>query len=436
MKPNDTQSRAMFARAAKVLPHGVSSNFRYWGDDETLVAARAKGASLWDLDGNRYIDYRLAFGPIILGHAHERVDASVRAALENGISFAMTNPYEVQVAEKITKLCPGVEMLRFTSSGTEATMHALRTARAFTGRQKVLKFEGHYHGMHDYLLWSTDGSPRNLGARNDPIPVAASSGIPRAIRDLIITLPFNDRELLERTLRQSWFDVAAIILEPIMGNCAAIEPQDEFLKFIRARCDEYGIVMIMDEVKTGFRVAKGGAQELFGVTADLATYAKALGNGYPVAAFGGRREIMSLIGKGVAHAGTYSANVVGMAAADAVLNILSTTDALQVVAARGRALQKGISDVLEAADLPFTISGHPSMFGIMFTGSTPREFRDWVNSDKHTYESIMTNLIRRGVMPDPDSREPWFLSAAHSEADVAETLNAFEEAVKETKQAH
>ena len=435
MKLNDSQSRAMFTRAAKVMPRGVSSNFRYWGDEETLVAARAKGAYLWDLDDNRYIDYRLGFGPIILGHAHEQVDASVRSAIENGIAFAMTNPYEVRVAEKITKLCPGIEMLRFTSSGTEATMHALRTARAFTGREKVVKFEGHYHGMHDYLLWSTYVGPENLGARTDPIPVAASSGIPRSIRELIIMLPFNDRDLLERTLKQTWFDVAAIIVEPIMGNTASIEPQDEFLKFIRARCDEYGIVMIMDEVKTGFRVAKGGAQELFGVTADLATYAKALGNGYPVAAFGGRREIMDVIGKGVAHAGTYSGNVVGMAAADAVLDILSKTDALQVVAARGRALQKGIGDVLEAADLPYVITGHPSMFGLMFTDSTPRDYRDWVKSDQKLYESIMANMIRRGVMPDPDSREPWFLSAAHSEADVAETLNTFEQAVKEAKQA-
>ena len=433
MNLDDTHSRAMFARAAKVLPRGVSSNFRYWGDDKTLVAARGKGAHLWDVDGNRYIDYRLAFGPIILGHAHDQVDASVRSAMENGIAFAMTNPYEVQVAEKISKLCPGVELLRFTSSGTEATMHALRTARAFTGRQKVLKFEGHYHGMHDYLLWSTYASPENLGARNDPIPVAASSGIPRSVLDLIITLPFNDRELLERTLKRTWFDVAAIIVEPIMGNCAAIEPLDGFLQFIRAQCDEYGIVMIIDEVKTGFRVAVGGAQELFKVTADLATYAKSMGNGYPVAAFGGRREIMDQIGKGVAHAGTYSANVVGMAAADAVLDILTSTDALEVIASRGRALQKGIGDVLEAADLPFVITGHPSMFGFMFTGSTPREYRDWANSDHQLYESIMDNLIQRGVMPDPDSREPWFLSAAHREEDVAETLTAFELAVKEAK---
>src|SRR3970040_677054 len=369
MKLNDAQSRAMFTRAARVLPRGVSSNFRYWGDEETLVAARAKGAYLWDLDGNRYIDYRLAFGPIILGHAHEQVDAGVGAALDNGVTFSLTNPYEVQVAEKIAKLCPGIEMLRFTSSGTEATMHALRTARAFTGREKVLKFEGHYHGMHDYVLWSTYVGPENLGARINPIPVAASSGIPRAIRELIIMLPFNDRDLLERTLKQTWVDVAGIIVEPIMGNTDHNEPHDEFLKFIRARCDEYGIVMIMDEVKTGFRVAKGGAQELFGVTADLATYAKALGNGYPVAAFGGRRELMDVIGQGVSHAGTYSGNVVGMAAADAVLDILSKTDALQVVAARGRALQKGIGDVLEAGDLPFVILGHPSRFGIMFRGS-------------------------------------------------------------------
>ena len=435
MTLDNRQSRAIFERAKRVLPRGVSSNFRYWGEDRTLVAARAKGAHLWDLDGNRYIDYRLAFGPIILGHAHDQVDASVRTAMENGIAFAMTNTYEVRVAEKIVKLCPGVEMVRFTSSGTEATMHALRAARAYTGREKVLKFEGHYHGMHDYLLWSTYAAPDNVGVRMAPIPVAASSGIPRSQRDLIITLPFNDREILARTLKQTWFDVAAIIFEPIMGNCAAIEPQEDFLKFIRAQCDEYGIVMIIDEVKTGFRVAKGGAQELYGVTADLATYAKSLGNGYPVAAFGGRSEIMDLIGKGVAHAGTYSANVVGMAAADAVLDILTTTDALEVAAARGRAVQKGIGDVMEAHDLPFVIAGHPSMFGVLLTDKTPREYRDWAKSDHQLHEAILANLIDRGVMPDPDAREPWFLSAAHSEADVAETLGALDEAVREAKRA-
>jgi glutamate-1-semialdehyde 2,1-aminomutase len=256
------------------------------------------------------------------------------------------------------------------------------------------------------------------------------------VLDLIITLPYNDREILEQTLKRTWFDVAAIIVEPIMGNTAAIEPQDDFLQFIRARCDEYGILMIMDEVKTGFRVALGGAQELYKVTADLATYAKSMGNGYPVAAFGGRREVMDQIGKGVSHAGTYSGNVVGTAAADAVLDILATTDALAVVAARGRALQKGIGDVLEAADLPFVITGHPSMFTFIFTDATPREFRDWAKSNQTLYEEIMVKLIERGVMPDPDSREPWFLSAAHSEQDVADTLTAFEEAVKEAKQAH
>lgn len=428
-----TKSQALFARSKKVTPQGVSSNFRYWGDDKTLIAGRGAGAYLWDVDGNRYIDYRLAFGPVILGHAHHQVDDKVREALANGVVFAMTNQYEISAAEKIVAMCPAVEMVRFANSGTEATMHAMRLARAYTGREKVIKFEGQYHGMYDYALWSTYPSVEDLGSRYDPIPVAASSGMPSAVRDLIITLPFNDHELLERTLKRAWFDVAAIMVEPVLGNCASIEPQDDFLQFIREQCDEYGIVMVLDEVKTGFRVAKGGAQELYDVAPDLATYAKCLGNGYPVAAFGGKREIMDLVGKGVAQGGTYCGNAIAAAAADAVLTILAETDALEVVAARGRALQKGIGDILEAHNIPFVFSGHPSMFGVLLTDSTPREYRDWAASDHETYEAIIGKSIERGVMPDPDSREPWFLSAAHSEADVAETLTVFEDAVKDFK---
>lgn len=429
-----TQSQAMLARAKQVMPRGVTSNFRYWGDDRTLVAARAKGAYLWDVDGNRYIDYRLGFGPMILGHAHEQVNAKVREAIDDGVVYAMTNPYEISVAEKIVAMCPGVEMVRFANSGTEATMHALRVARAYTGREKVVKFEGQYHGMYDYALWSTYPAAEDLGSRYAPIPVAASSGMPRAVRDLIITLPYNDFEVLERTLKRTWFDVAAIIVEPMLGNCASIEPQAGFLEFIRQQCDEYGIVMIMDEVKTGFRVARGGAQELYGVLPDLATYAKSMGNGYPVAAFGGKREVMDVVGQGVAHGGTYCGNAVGVVAADTVLSILAETDALEVVAARGRQLQEGISSLLEGYDIPFVITGHPSMFGIVMMQETPRDYRDWARSDHPLYEEFMAGLIARGVMPDPDNREPWFLSAAHSESDVADTLAALDEVIKEVRE--
>ncbi len=428
---NRAKTQAIYDRSARVFPLGVTSNFRYWGDQQTMVARRAKGAYLWDADDNRFIDYRLGFGPGILGHSPDAVDDHVNQAMREGIIYALITEREVRVAERMVEMCPCVDMIRFAASGAEATMHALRVARAYTNRDKIIKFEGAYHGMYDYVLWSTYPPAEALGNRRSPIPVQASSGIPRALRDLTITLPFNDFELLERTFRDQGHTIAAIIVEPILGNCAGIEPQPGFLEHIRRLCDEYGVIFILDEVKTGFRVARGGAQELFGIRPDLATYAKSMGAGYPVAAFGGKKEIMSIIGRGVSHAGTYTGNSVGTAAAEKTLEIIANTDALEVVADRGRQLQKGISDILESLSVPFVFAGHPSMFGILFSERQPREYRDWAASDHHTYDQLMMALIARGVMPDPDSREPWFLSSVHSEEDVSFTLNAFEDAMKE-----
>ncbi len=222
-------SQALWDRATKSMPLGVNSNFRYWGDDATPYVQRAEGAYLWDVDGNRYIDYRLAFGPIILGHANPAVNARVRETLDNGVLFAMTSEAEVRVAERIIALCPGVEKVRLVNSGTEATMHALRIARAYTGRERVVKLEGQYHGFHDYLMFSTYGDPSAYGSRRSPIPAPMTSGIPRCLHDLILSVPYNDPDLLEQTLRHTWHDVAAIIVEPILGNLAGIEPLPGFL---------------------------------------------------------------------------------------------------------------------------------------------------------------------------------------------------------------
>ncbi len=247
----------------------------------------------------------------------------------------------------------------------------------------------------------------------------------------MILLPYNDPETLERVVKQRWHDVAAILVEPVMGNCGGILPQPGWLETLRRVCDEHGIVFIMDEVKTGFRLAKGGAQQYFGVQADLATYAKALGNGYPIAAFGGKREIMQHIGQGVAHGGTYAGNRVGLAAASATLDILLNTDALDTVAERGRELQAAIAEVLERTGRPFVVSGHPSMFTFWFAERAPREYRDWANTDHALYDELMHGLLARGVMPEPDSREPWFMCAAHTTQDIAETANALEDAARE-----
>jgi glutamate-1-semialdehyde 2,1-aminomutase len=345
MKIKWDNNRALQQRAMQRIPLGVNSNFRYWGEGITPYVQRAKGAVLWDVDGNEYIDYRLAFGPIILGHADEAVNARVHAEIDKGTLFAMTGELELEVAEMIAAMAPAMEMVRLACSGTEATMHALRVARAYTGRDKVIKFEGMYHGFQDYTLWSTYAPVEAYGSIHSPIPVPSSSGIPRPLNELIVTLPFNNFELLEKTLRRVGHETAALIAEPCLGNCAAIEPLPGFLEFIRQKCDEYGILFILDEVKTGFRIANGGAQEYYNLRPDLATYAKALGNGYPVAAFGGKREIMSIIGHGVSQGGTYNNNKPGVAAAYATLKALQEGPVLATIALRGRRLMDGIQGI-------------------------------------------------------------------------------------------
>jgi glutamate-1-semialdehyde 2,1-aminomutase len=430
------KTQALRDRAAKVMPLGVGSNFRYWGPTANPVLVRGEGPYVWDADGNRYIDYRLGFGPVILGHGHPAVCDRVAEVIRQGTIFAALTELETGVVERIVSLCPGVELVRFANSGTEATMHTLRVARAYTGREKVIKFEGQYHGMHDYALWSTaSANPAALGSRRNPIKYQQSSGIPSCIRDLIITLPFNDFELLELALQREGHQVAAIIVEPILGNSFGIGPRPGWLEFLRQKCDEYGIVLIFDEVKTGFRVAVGGAQQLFGVQADLVTYAKSLANGFPLAAFGGKRAVMEVVGRGVSHGGTYCANATGTAAADATLKLLADGQILKAVDAQGRKLQAGISDILTEAAIPYHIKGPGTMFGIMLTKDEVWEFRDVRRHNAALYEAIAVELIARGVMPDPDGREPWFLSAAHEDAVIDETLTIFAEAVDAVKES-
>jgi glutamate-1-semialdehyde 2,1-aminomutase len=429
------KTNAFFERARKVMPFGVSSNFRWWGDGEDIGVARAEGAYIWDFDGNRYIDYRLAYGPIVLGHGHPAIVDRVSEASRQGTIFAFTHELEVKVAERLVEMCPGVEQVRFANSGTEATMHALRIARSHTGREKIIKFEGQYHGMYDYMLFSTASSPTSaMGHRRSPIPVATSSGIPKAIHDLVIVLPYNGFEELERTLKQAWADVAAVIVEPIMGNVAGIMPQPGWLEHIRKLCDEYGIVMIMDEVKTGFRIAPGGAHEAFGVLGDLVTYAKAMGNGFPIAAIGGTKEVMDSVGPGrTAHGGTYCGNVVGTAAADATLEIIAQGEVLKTVEARGKALMEGIGRALTDAGVAHHVLGVPAMFGIALGEEEPTDYRAWAESDTALYEELMMTLVRKGALPEPDGREPWFICAALSEKDVEDTLSYFDDALKAIK---
>jgi glutamate-1-semialdehyde 2,1-aminomutase len=427
------KSQAMQKRAEKVLPLGVNSNFRYWGEGLTPYVDKAKGAYLWDVDGRRFIDYRMAFGPIILGHAYDEVDAKVIEEVKNGVLFAMTGELEIEVAEMIVEMCPAVDMVRFACSGTEATMHAIRVARAFTGREIILKFEGNYHGFHDHTLWSTYAPVEAYGNRRNPIPVQASSGIPQAMGEFVITLPFNDFEGFERVMRSYGDQIAAVITEPCQGNCGAIEPQAGFLELIRKKTEEYGVVFILDEVKTGFRIANGGAQEYYRIKPDLATYAKALGNGYPIAAFGGRREIMSIIGHGVSQGGTYTNNKPGVAAAYATLKLLKTKPILESIQRRGKRLMDGLKDIFEDNNIPVAMSGYPTMFSFALGVEAVTCQRDWDESDKGAYLKLMEMAIERGVMPDHDAREPWFLCYSHTDADIDETLNVYADIVKKIK---
>jgi len=430
MNIHNDKSQALQKRAMDVIPLGVNSNFRYWGLGMTPYLGKAKGGYLWDADGNRFIDYRLAFGPIILGHADDEVNAKVHEEIDRAVLCAMTGELEIDVAQMIVDMCPAVEMVRLACSGTEATMHAVRIARAFSGREKIIKFEGMYHGFQDYTLFSTYAPAGAYGNWKSPISIPASSGIPRSLNDLVITLPFNNPEVLDNTLRRIGHEIASIISEPCMGNCGAIEPLPGFLEHIQEKCNEYGIVFILDEVKTGFRIANGGAQEYYSIKPDLATYAKALGNGFPIAAFGGKREIMSIIGQGVAQGGTYTNNMPGVAAAFATLKILKERPVLATIKERGQRLMEGLRGIFAETGLPFCINGYPAMFSYAFGSERVTNQRDWDETDKDYYLRIIDAAIEHGVMPDHDPREPWFMCYAHSNADVDETLNVMQDVVR------
>jgi glutamate-1-semialdehyde 2,1-aminomutase len=419
-----------YRRALQHMPGGTDSNFRAWGE-QTVYVDRGKGGNVWDLDGNEYIDLRMGYGPVILGHGDDRVDDYVNERMRKGVSFSLTSEDEVRTIELISELTGWVDMARMTVSGTEATMHAMRVARAYTGRNKIVKFEGQYHGVHDYALISvTPDKMSELGPSERPVRLAWGRGIPEAVADTIVPARYNDLDLLRRLFEDEGDDIAAVIVEPVLGNAQGILPQPGFHAAMRALTQEFGILLIFDEVKTGFRFAKGGAAEYFGITPDLATFAKAMGNGYPAAAFGGRREVMEVLPDKVSHGGTYAGNRVAAAAAVKTLSILRDTNALETIHATGRRVQDGLREVLNPAGVPYVFTGHPSMFGIMFTEKAPTEYRDWASSDHDLYDSVAVGMMRRGAMPEPDSREPWFICEAHATGDTVDrVVSIFEESL-------
>jgi glutamate-1-semialdehyde 2,1-aminomutase len=412
----------LYQRALRTLPGGTDSNFRSWGD-ATVYVDRGKGGRVWDVDGNEYVDLRMGYGPVILGHGDERIDDHVNRRMRRGVSFSLTSEDEVEAMELIKEMTGWVGKARMTVSGTEATMHAMRVARAYTGRSKIIKFEGQYHGVHDYALISvTPNDVSTLGDLDNPVGLAWGRGIPEAVSKTIIPARYNEIAVLRRIFEREGEDIAAVIVEPIMGNAQAILPKEGFHAAVRALTREFGALLIFDEVKTGFRISRGGAAEYFGITPDLATYAKAIGNGYPAAAFAGTDEVMSVLPDKVSHGGTYAGNRVAAAAAVATLRILRDTDALATIAALGLQIQGELREVLNGRGLPYVFTGHPTMFGIMFREEAPTEYRDWASSDHELYDAVAVGMHARGAMPEPDSREPWFLCEAHAREDVVDRI--------------
>ena len=421
-KPMTRQSQLM-AEAHQHMPQGVAENYRYWGDDRTVFVESSKGCWLTDCDGKRYVDFRLGYGPIILGYRDERVDQAVIDQItQRGTLSGFATELDTEVVKQIKAMCPNVEKMRFANSGTEAVMGAVRTARGYTKRDRVVIVEGGFHGLYDEMMWKSDIEQWDPKGSIPPSVIPFGGGIPATARNLVDLIVLNDTEMLEALFAKRGEQIACVVLEPIIGNAGSISATQAWLQRLRDLCTEHGSMLIIDEVKTGFRVAKGGAQELYGIYADLTSYAKAMGNGYPVAAFGGRAEVMDVVGSnrgGVVHGGTYTGNLVALSAAHATLKILSDTDALNTVNRVGNQIQDLLGRVFTAAGIEYAFAGPPAMLGIHFTPNVPTNYRDWRITNSDLYRAFAWKLIDYGVMLEPDSREPWFFCEAHSEVDLA-----------------
>jgi glutamate-1-semialdehyde 2,1-aminomutase len=422
------KSNQHFKKAISRLPLGVSSNFRYWGDDKTIYASHGKGGRLWDIDGNEYIDYRLAYGPAILGYADPRVDEAARDGMQVGGVFALGTELEYTVADRISKMVPAAELVRFSNSGTEAVMAALRIARAKTGKDGHIIVEGGYHGVFSEVMWYTEVEDWTPGD-GAPEVLPYGEGVPAMIRPLFYSVPLNDANALEDVLKKHHQSIGAFLIEPIMGNCCGLNATREYMQDVRTLCDKYDVTLIIDEVKTGFRVAKGGVQELLDVRADLCTFAKALANGYPISVVAGKEEFMRKVGDGVVHGGTFTGHSVSLAAANRTLQILDETDALASIERYGTELQSGLGEILSTRGIAHCFIGHPAMSGLFFSADAPQNYRDWVGANYVFYDTMAPELHELGILVEPDSREPWFLCEAHDDKCLAETLDKFERAV-------
>jgi len=409
------------------MPGGVSSparSFRAVGVPP-LVLARGQGARVWDADGREYIDYLMAFGPLILGHAHPLVVEAVREAVARGTAFGATTALEVELARLVCQALPAVEMVRFVNSGTEATMSAVRLARAYTGRSKVVKFEGCYHGHVDGLLARAGSGVATLSLPDSP-------GVPPSYAQETIVLPYNDLAAVEEAFRRRGEEIAAVIVEPVAANMGVVPPAPGFLEGLRRLTAAHGALLIFDEVVTGFRLCYGGAQTLYGVSPDITCLGKVIGGGLPVGAYGGRREVMSLVAPEgpVYQAGTLSSNPLAMAAGIATLRLLREEDAyqrLEVLAAR---LEEGLREAVAWAGVPATVQRVGSMLTLFFSPGPVRDYASARACDTGRFARFFARMLERGVLLPPSQFEAWFLSLAHGEEEVATTLEAARAALK------
>lgn len=427
-----THSEDLFSRAAKSIPGGVNSPvraFRAVGGTPIFVE-RANGAYLWDADGKQYIDYVLSWGPMIAGHAHPQVLAAVEKKMRDGLSFGAPTEIEITLAEKICSIMPNMDLVRMVSSGTEATMSAIRLARGYTGRDKIIKFEGCYHGHSDSLLVKAGSGALTLG-------VPSSPGVPAALADHTLTLTYNDIDGVREAFSKYGEQIACVIVEPVAGNMNCIPPVAGFLETLREQCTKYGSVFIIDEVMTGFRLGLQGAQGFYGIEADITCLGKVIGGGMPVGAFGGKREIMEKIAPlgPVYQAGTLSGNPVAMAAGLATLNIISQPNFYAPLFEKTDTLVKGLCAAAEKTGIPMTSNHVGSMWGLFFTEEKAvSNYQQVIACNTQRFNQFFHGMLREGVYLAPASYEAAFMSSAHTNADLEKTIAAAEKVFASLKE--
>ncbi|HEY4529810.1 MAG TPA: glutamate-1-semialdehyde 2,1-aminomutase [Luteimonas sp.] len=415
------KSQALFTRATTLIPGGVNSPVRAFKSvgGEPFFVERADGARLHDVDGNQYIDYVGSWGPMIVGHNHPHVREAVAAAIGNGLSYGAPTPSEVTMAETITRLVPSCEMVRMVNSGTEATLSAIRLARGATGRQRIVKFEGCYHGHGDSFLVKAGSGMLTLG-------VPTSPGVPAGLSELTSTISYNDFDGATKLFEEIGSEVAAVIIEPVVGNANCLPPREGYLQHLRELCTRHGALLIFDEVMTGFRVALGGAQARYGVTPDLTTFGKIIGGGMPVGAYGGRRELMEQIAPAgpIYQAGTLSGNPVAMAAGLAMLDLVQEPGFHDRLEAATNALCDGFEEAARDAGVPLTTNRVGGMFGLFFTADRVDTYAGATACDAAAFNRFFHAMLERGVFLAPSAYEAGFLSSAHGEREIGATIEA------------